>query len=104
MQSIAHRWAAATLLLALLALIPCQRVWSQPAPAEPPPREVMEAIEAAPAPDSPAQVVVGVTAASAICSSSIKNRCRMHSVASLPRAPCRASAGNLCDREGVSGV
>ena len=55
MQSNAHRLSAA--LLVALALLPFS---ASAQDSNPPPRAVMEAIEAAPAPSSPAEVVVGV--------------------------------------------
>ena len=59
MQSIARGLAAAALLAAALAIFPGQ-VRSEPAAQQsPPPAKVMEAIAAAPAPDSPARVMVG---------------------------------------------
>jgi hypothetical protein len=57
MQPIAHRLAGAR-LVALLALIPWQDS-AQLASTEAPPKQVMQAIQAAPGPESPNQVVVG---------------------------------------------
>jgi len=56
MQPNAHRLTA--LLFGLAALIPWH-AWAQDAPAAAPPRPVVEAIQAAPAPTDPAEVIVG---------------------------------------------
>ena len=58
MQSILRRVAAAALFALPLAVFVCPLAWSEAAKSTPP-EAVMEAIAAAPAPDSPAQVIVG---------------------------------------------
>jgi hypothetical protein len=59
MQSMKRRLAAAALIALPLAIFSCPFGWSAPAATSPAPAEVMEAITAAPAPESPAQIVVG---------------------------------------------
>jgi hypothetical protein len=58
MTPIAGRLAAVLLALPL-ALLLCRDAWGAPATGSQPPEEVMDAIAASPAPDSPTQVLVG---------------------------------------------